>query len=52
MAARLTRNEIQLVDMTENGIERLGTTESNDIGPQTKEGSKIRVTSLLWQAPR
>jgi hypothetical protein len=33
-------------------LERLGTTESTTLALKREEGGKIRVTSLLWEAPK
>jgi hypothetical protein len=36
----------------ENVLERLGITENITITIKREEGGKIRVTSLLWEAPK
>jgi hypothetical protein len=38
--------------MTENVLERLGTTESTTLALTRESDGKIRVTSLLWEAPK
>jgi hypothetical protein len=38
--------------MLENVLEKLGTTESTTLNFRREEGGKIRVTSLLWEAPK
>jgi len=40
------------VDIVENVLERLGTTESTTLAVKRKDGGKIRVTSLLWAEPK
>jgi hypothetical protein len=38
--------------MTEKVLEKLGTTESTTLVFKREVGGKIRVASLLWEAPR
>jgi hypothetical protein len=38
--------------MTENVLEKLGTTESSTLALTRETDGKIRVTSLLWEAPK
>jgi hypothetical protein len=38
--------------MTENVLEKLGTTDSTTLNVRREEGGKIRVTSLLWETPK
>jgi hypothetical protein len=38
--------------MTENVLERLGTTESTTLALKHEDGGKILVTSLLWPEPK
>jgi hypothetical protein len=38
--------------MTEKALERPGTTESTTLALKREDGDKIRVTSLLWAAPK
>jgi hypothetical protein len=38
--------------MTENVLEKLGTTETTTLNVRREEGGKIRVASLLWEAPK
>jgi hypothetical protein len=33
-------------------LEKLGTTESTTLTLKREDGGKIRVTSLLWEAPK
>ena len=40
------------VDIVENVLERLGTTESTTLALAREAGGKIRVTSLLWPEPK
>jgi hypothetical protein len=40
------------VDMTENVLEKLGTTEGTTLALKRENGGKIRVVSLLWEAPK
>jgi hypothetical protein len=40
-----------LVDIVEKVLKRLGTTESTTLAFKREDGGKIRVTSLLWEAP-
>jgi hypothetical protein len=40
------------VELTEKVLERLGTTESTTLVLKHEEGGKIRVASLLWEAPK
>jgi len=40
------------VDIDENVLERLGTTESATLALTREAGGKIRVTSLLWPEPK
>jgi hypothetical protein len=38
--------------MTENVLEKLGTTESTTLALSREMDGKIRVASLLWEAPK
>jgi hypothetical protein len=40
-----------VLENMEKVLERLGTTESTSLALKRKDGGKIRVTSLLWEAP-
>jgi hypothetical protein len=40
------------VDIVDKILERLGTTESTTLALKREVGGKIRVTSLLWEAPK
>ena len=41
-----------IVDTTETVLEKLGTTESTTLNVKRETDGKIRVTSLLWEAPK
>jgi hypothetical protein len=38
--------------MLEKVLEHLGTTEDTTLALKREDGGKIRVTSMLWKAPR
>jgi hypothetical protein len=38
--------------VTETVLEKLGSTESTTLALRREEGGKIRVSSLLWEAPK
>ena len=40
------------MDIDEDVLERLGTTESTTLALTREAGGKIRVTSLLWPEPK
>jgi hypothetical protein len=40
------------VDIAENVLEKLGTTESTTLALTREDGGKIRVASLLWEDAR